>query len=217
MVSSLERHWPLFRLRLRTARLELRVPGDDDLAALVDLAAAGVHPPDEMPFVFPWTRAEPPRLQRAALQYHWGRRVEWRPEAWTAELVVVRDRQVVGAQGLGAKEFPVSRSVSSGSWLGRAHQGQGLGREMRAAVLHLAFAGLGALEARSAAFADNLASAAVSRRLGYELDGTEIHVVEGVRRVAHRFLLTRERWEATDRIPVEVEGLEPCLALFGLG
>jgi len=43
-----------------------------------------------------------------------------------------------------------------------AHQGQGIGREMREAILHLAFAGLGAQEALSGAFEDNVSSLATS-------------------------------------------------------
>jgi hypothetical protein len=30
------------------------------------------------------------------------------------------------------------------------------------------------------------------------------------------FRLEREAWEAGDRVPVEIVGLEPCLPLFGL-
>ena len=42
---------------------------------------------------------------------------------------------------------------------------------MRAAVLHLAFAGLGALEAQTSAWIDNTASQRVSLRLGYVHEG----------------------------------------------
>lgn len=49
---------------------------------------------------------------------------------------------------------------------------RGLGTEMRSAILHLAFDGLDAREASSEAFADNEASNAVSRSLGYEPTGT---------------------------------------------
>jgi hypothetical protein len=47
--------WPLFALRLRSARLELRSPTDPDLFALLEVARAGVHDPATMPFVIAWT------------------------------------------------------------------------------------------------------------------------------------------------------------------
>ena len=49
---------------------------------------------------------------------------------------------VAGVQGMLATDFAVNRQVSTGSWLGQAYHGRGIGKEMRAAILHLAFAGL---------------------------------------------------------------------------
>ena len=80
----------------------------------------------------------------------------------------------------------VRRSVASGSYLGLAHQGQGTGKLMRHALLHLAFAGLGAREARSEALAGNDASHGVSRALGYVEDGTETMSPRGVAATATR-------------------------------
>lgn len=45
--------WPLSGLRLVTGRLELRVPREGDLVALAELATAGVHDPEVMPFSIP--------------------------------------------------------------------------------------------------------------------------------------------------------------------
>jgi RimJ/RimL family protein N-acetyltransferase len=192
------------------------VPRDADLVELGRLAAAGIHPPEEMPFSVPWTDAPPEVLPRAVLQYHWGQRASLRPEAWTLDLVVLADGTVVGSQGLSARDFAISRTVTTGSWLGRAHQGRGLGREMRAAILHLAFAGLGAVRAESAALDGNVRSAAVSRRLGYVEDGEEIQVVRGERRIATRLALTPERLAAVpDLPPVAIRGLDACRALLG--
>jgi hypothetical protein len=41
---------PLFALRIRTPRLELRFPTEAELVELYGVAAAGIHPPEEMPF-----------------------------------------------------------------------------------------------------------------------------------------------------------------------
>ncbi|MFJ9098041.1 GNAT family N-acetyltransferase [Streptomyces sp. NPDC102405] len=75
------------------------------------------------------------------------------------------------------------------SWLGARFQRQGIGTEMRAAVLHLAFVGLNALEAMSGAFEDNASSFTVSMKHGYELDGVERHVVRGQPAIMRRLRL----------------------------
>jgi RimJ/RimL family protein N-acetyltransferase len=213
MVSS---RWPMAGLRLRTPALELRWPSPDDLDALAELAAAGVHDPEVQPFMVAWTDAPPDERARGTLQYHWSRWASWRPSDWMLELAVVRDGTVVGVQAIGARDFAVLREVSTGSWLGRRHQGQGTGTQMRAAVLHLAFEGLGAQYAVSAAFEDNTASLGVSRKLGYHDDGIERHVVRGRPAATRRLRLSRAGWKAARTIPVQIRGLEPCLPLFGL-
>ena len=86
---------------------------------------------------------------------------------------------------------------------------------MRAAVLHLAFVGLGAEEAISTAFVRNAASLGVSSRLGYEPDGIERRVVRGTAEVDRRLRLTRARWDLHRTVPVTIEGLAPCLAELG--
>jgi RimJ/RimL family protein N-acetyltransferase len=215
-MHPLVRDWPLFGLRVRCADVELRLPDESDLAALADVVRGGVHDPAAMPFMVPWSDAPPDDRARGVLQYHWGRWATWSTTKWFLELVVVRAGVVVGVQALRADEFAVRRSVSSGSYLGLAYQGQGTGKLMRHAMLHLAFAGLGAREARSEALAGNEASSGVSRALGYVEDGTEPQSPRGDAVTATRYLLTRERWEQTERPPVEIDGLDPCRALFGL-
>lgn len=208
--------WPLFGLRLRTPRLELRPASDEDLHALASLAAAGVHDPEEMPFAVPWTDVTPAERARSVLQFHWSQRAAWKPEKWSVEFAVVRDGTVVGTQGMGAADFAVLREVHTGSWLGRAYHGQGIGTQMRAAVLHLAFAGLGADCAVSGAFTDNAASLGVSRKLGYADDGIELNARRGQAAETQRLRLDRKTWEATRTVPVTIEGLEPCLPMFGV-
>lgn len=209
-------HWPLAGLRLTTPRLELRLPTPDDLGALAALAADGVHDPAVQPFTVAWTDVVPEQRARSVLQYHWRCWGEWQPENWKLNLAVVRDGVVVGTQGLSARDFSVRREVSTGSWLGRAHHRHGLGTEMRAAVLHLAFTGLGARHAVSGAYDDNAASQAVSHKLGYREDGIERHAVRGRPAVLRRLRLTAERWHPREPVPVTMEGLPGCLPWFGL-
>jgi RimJ/RimL family protein N-acetyltransferase len=87
---------------------------------------------------------------------------------------------------------------------------------MRAAVLALAFDGLGAEVAESGFFPGNAASARVSEKLGYQPNGEDVWAVSGRRAVEQRQRLTRGAWQR-DLVPVTIEGLEPCLKLFGVG
>ncbi|MFJ5676610.1 GNAT family N-acetyltransferase [Streptomyces sp. NPDC093097] len=208
--------WPLYRLRITTPRLELRLPDLDLLGELAESAAAGVHDETRMPFTVPWTAVGPEERGRATFQYVLGTLANWRAEDWTLSLVVLRDGQVVGLQDLSAADFAVTREAGTGSWLGLAHQGQGYGTEMRAAVLHLAFAGLGARAVTSSAMTDNPASLRVSEKLGYVPDGLAVTSVQGVARTLRRLRLNRADWEAHRSLPVEIHDLAPGLPLFGL-
>ena len=202
-------------LRVRTPRLELRLPSAHDLEALADLAADGVHDPDVQPFAVAWTDVSPHERALATLRYHWRCWGAWQPDDWTLNLVTVLDGTVVGTQGVSGRRFGVLREVVTGSWLGLAHQGRGIGTEMRAAVLHLAFEGLDARYALSGAHEDNAASLAVSRKLGYADDGIELHEVRGKPVVTRRVRLDRPSWQAHRTVPVEIDGLAPCLPHFG--
>src|ERR1051325_6795009 len=134
-------YWPLFDLVVRTPRIELRYPDDDLVCALAGLAARGIHDPDTMPFGIPWTDAPSPVLERGALQFYWGARVHLKPEKWDLPMAVVVAGTVVGVQAMHTEQFAVRRTFATGSWLGREHQGQGIGKEMRQGLLHPGFEG----------------------------------------------------------------------------
>jgi RimJ/RimL family protein N-acetyltransferase len=216
--GSIRRLWPFFGLRVSCGGIELRVPTDDDLAALAELAREPIHPVGYMPFSTPWTLAPADQRVRGVLKWHWRTRAEWAPEHWQLEMVAVNQGRVVGTQGLHGDNFAVTKEVSSGSWVGGAFQGQGIGTGMRRAMLQLAFLGLGASQARSGAFADNGASRRVSEKLGYLEDGTESFVRGGEPTTMIRFLLTRARWQeqATRWPAAEIEGWLRAAASEGL-
>jgi RimJ/RimL family protein N-acetyltransferase len=213
--ASLTDAWPLFGLRLRTERLELRLPTDDELIELMDLARVGIHPPDEMPFGVAWSTLPSPAFERGFMQHHWTMRGSWLPTDWTLNLTVEFEGVPVGTQTLGAREFAIHRTVSTGSWLGLEYQRRGFGREMRAAVLGLAFDGLGARVAESSAFLDNAASNAVSHALGYAENGLGSLAPNGIARATQNFRMTDEMWRARPRPPLTIEGLDACRELFG--
>ena len=105
--------------------------------------------------------------------------------------------------------------MHTGSWLGREHQGRGLGKEMRAAVLGFAFDGLDALVAETSAFLDNGPSNGVSRALGYEENGLGSLAPQGVPRVTQKFRMTAESWRSRPRPPLAIEGLDGIRDMFG--
>jgi RimJ/RimL family protein N-acetyltransferase len=206
---------PLTGLRLRTPRLELRLATVAELRALAALARAGVHDPAEMPFEVAWTdSANSPTFDDEFVEFHRQRLERSSPEEWRLELVAFAEGQPVGTQGLGAVRFREELEVSTGSWLGRSHQGRGLGLEQRAAVLQLAFEGLGARAAVSAAWEANGASLGVSWKLGYTEVGTKVAHPRG-EPVVHR-VLRLERADFTSPVPVEIEGLDALRAHLGL-
>ncbi len=210
---SLER-WPMHGLVLRVEDLELRLPDAAQLEELALLAQTLVDRPGEPLTDASWARKPPLEASRAVMQWQWKNWAELSPEVWKLCFVIIRDGVVLGTQELGAKDFRIVREVDSGSWIGRQHQGQGLGKLARHAILALAFDGLGAIGAHTGAAANNLASIGVSRSLGYVDSGFEVRVNRGERSEGLELRITREQWLERERPAVTIEGLEPCLPLL---
>ena len=191
--------WPPHGLLLRTPDLELRGMTEAWAERL-----AGVVPDDveHHPALAHFSPASD------VLQAHWRNKGLWLPSDWVLELVVLHEGEPIGLQALEGKDFARERVVDTHSWLVAAARGRGWGKQMRAAVLELAFGHLGAVAAVTEAWADNASSLGVSRSLGYVDAGTQDH--DG--RVMQHLRLTswRSPW------PVAVDGVAPCLALLGL-
>lgn len=205
--------WPIRHLVLRTPRLELRPDDDEGLFELVEVAKEGVHDPAEMPFNVPWTDRLADDNGLSMLQYFWGVRAKFAARDWAITFLVRHEGRVLGVQEVGARDFGVLREVNTGSWLGREHQGKGLGTEMRIAALQFAFDHLGADVARSAAWLGNHASNRVSEKLGYVRDGSLVIAPRGERSEHVRLRLdkanfVRPEWNTT------VEGLAECVQLI---
>jgi len=174
------------------------------------VAEGGIHPPEEMPFLVPWT--DDLDLD-AFLAFHHGCWESWTKERWSLNLVAFLDGRPIGTQGIEAESFAATRAVTSGSWLGTPYQRHGLGTEQRAALLELAFRGLGAETALSGALHYNVSSQRVSAKLGYTRTGSHLANVRGKQVEHYDYRLERADW----RSPVEVEiaGLEAARPLFG--
>lgn len=174
-MTSLAELWPPFALTLSTPRLTLRPIRDEDIPAVAAAALSGIHPAGKMPFSSPWTEAGPEELPANSARHIWTTRAECTKDKWSLQLGVWHGDDLIGCQDLGATGFGDLKTVTSGSWLRQSAQGQGFGKEMRAAVLIYAFDWLKAEVAESDAAAWNEASLGVSRSLGYELNGVFRH------------------------------------------
>jgi RimJ/RimL family protein N-acetyltransferase len=171
MATTVVTALPLLGLRISAGPVELRGITDDLLGPLADLAAAGIHAPDFMPFYTPWSLTPPSDMPRSFARHHWRGRAEFSPEKWTADLAVLWEGELVGAQGLATYDYVTTRSGETGSWLGRRFQGRGIGTAMRQVICAFAFDHLDAELVTSGAFTDNVASLAVSRKVGYTEHG----------------------------------------------
>lgn len=211
-------YWPLFDLEVRTPRLTMRYIDDDLAVELVALAAAGIHDPGWMPFGMPWSTAASPQLERGALQFYWRCRADLTPSSWNLNFAVLVDGTVVGTSGLLANDFGRMRQFETGSWLGRAFQGQGIGKEMRLATLTLGFAGFDAELATTGAWHDNVPSLGVTRSLGYTETGTRrmLRNDEAPDRMIG-FEMSRAHFEEhLRRADVELVGIEPVCDLLAI-
>jgi RimJ/RimL family protein N-acetyltransferase len=197
--------WPLHDLVLTTPDLELRVV---DEAAAKQLTALA---PDDLGF-----NPKIPSIGYDVLQNYWRSMGQWRVDDWVLPFVVRRHGEPLGVQALEGKDFVVRRVIDSYSWLVRSARGHGIGKQMRTAVLELAFRGLGAQYAISEAYEDNAASLGVSHHLGYRDNGRSVERRDGRPETvwSQHLLLPAADWSPSWE--VSISGLDACLPLFGL-
>ncbi|MCE9623782.1 MAG: GNAT family N-acetyltransferase [Actinomycetia bacterium] len=209
--------WPLFDLRVRTPRLELRYLDDELATELALLSAKGIHDPSTMPFGLPWSDVASPELERNAMQFYWRNRAETTPNSWSIGLATIVDGTVVGTTALETTNFPTLREFGTGSWLGREFQGKGIGKEMRVATLQLGFLGFGAEHATTSAWHDNEPSLGVTRSLGYSAVGVRRQLRRADSDTMHLFEMSRADFVARlQRDDITLHGVAGCLPLLGL-
>ena len=205
--------WPLQGIRLRTADLDLQVMTEADLPTLWELL------PDDVemnPHATTYAGLDERANRRAVLaQGYWRALGLWSPDDWALPFVVRSEGAVVGAQWLEGPDWRADRTVDSSSWLVPPARGRGLGQQMRAAVLALAFGPLRAEAAISSAVIGNAPSLGVSRALGYR--ETHRSVLEHSGETLQHVRLGREAWAASGGARgVVIDGVAPALPLFGI-
>jgi RimJ/RimL family protein N-acetyltransferase len=211
-------YWPVLDIRLRVGDLSLRPLTEADLATLTRVLPADLE-----------LNPDSPRYAGAALgtergtivhQDYWRAMGTWTVDAWRLNFGVWRGDTLLGAQELEGNDFIRLRTVDSASFLVAAARGAGLGKQMRRAVLTLAFGPLGAEYAITSAWHDNHASLGVSRSLGYADNGLERHRREGDADIVDdlvRLRLTRDAWVSSGQADgVTVDFPEACRPYFGL-
>ena len=218
--TTLDAAWPLFALRIRSERLVLRLPTDDELlGAHATLAQAGIHPPDEMPFGVAWsTIAEPgvrARLPRAPLGRPGG---AGQPDDWEPPPAGrARRRRRSGRRALHARAVRgpadgrhrvLARTAVPGPGLRQGDARRGARRSPSTASAPSV--------AQTEAFLDNAASngGLALARLRGERDRRSSRP-RACRARSQRFRMTAEMWRSRPRPPVTIEGLDACRDMFG--
>ncbi|ALV47202.1 GCN5 family acetyltransferase [Arthrobacter alpinus] len=209
--------WPPFELRLETPRLILRAIRDDDIPAAVEAARSGIHPVGQMPFSHPWTEAPAEEFPTNTARHIWRTRAEATKGKWSLQLGVWHGNDFIGCQDLGASDFENLKTVTTGSWLRQSVQGQGFGKEMRAAVVSYAFDWLNAEIAESEAAVWNGTSLGVSKSLGYETNGLFRQAWKPGEMTEVQYLrLTPDTFKRPDWV-LKVEGNRATAVHLGIG
>ncbi|WP_152360332.1 GNAT family N-acetyltransferase [Microlunatus speluncae] len=212
MISDI---WPVYRLQITTDRLMLRLPNEQELAEVAEVAGAGVHHASERPFLTPWTEGSARDRALAVVRGHWGQLADWAADRWGLGLGVFVDGRPIGMVSLRARDFRVVREVTTSSWLGLPYQAKGFGTEARIGLLTLAFDFLRAEAALTEVFQDNYSSQGVSRKLGYEPDGVSRDARGDEVLISDRLRLTRQNWIRSAHPRAAVAGFEACHPCFG--
>lgn len=208
--------YPPFGVAITGGGLELRALTPDDVPELLDVAAAGIVPEGApYPFVKDWALLAPNELRRNSTRFYFATWAAAGPEKWELLLVVRQAGRIVGAQDLRATDFAVGRVVHTGSWLGRSHQGRGIGTLMRQLVCAFAFDELGAVQCRTEAYLDNPASQRVSEKVGYERFDVAPVARLGMPAQEVRFRMAPGEFVRPPH-PVEYQGVEEFRSFIGL-
>ena len=208
--------WPPYALHLQCADMELSPVRDADLPELAEIARNGVRRDGVQAFPVDWDSGSPEQIARSLAQYHWATRAGLTVERWTIEFTVRVADRVVGVQGVSSDRYPLTRTVSTGSWLAPEEQGRGFGTRMRSMVIDAFARHFGTHRFDTGYIAGNDASRRVSEKLGYSPNGhRRLISQDGAPRTEHQLVLFAADYEHTDD-EVIVTGAEAVRRFLGL-
>lgn len=169
-------------LQIAVGGIVLAPPTDAQLEVLARHAATpeAVLPVSQSHFVKWLGGRTPDQIERQRIDRIRSNRDLSKRPGWTLDLAVLTDGAAVGLQSIsGFEQWPLRRAVGTTSWLIASAQRHGIGTAARAGVLELAFAHLRAEAAKSWALVENVASVAVSTKLGYRFVDSHVLVEDG--------------------------------------
>lgn len=213
---DLEAVWPPFALRLQCGDMELSPVREADLPELAAIAKGGIRHGSFPAFLVDWDSGSDEQIARNLAQYHWSTRADWSVDNWTIEFTVRVSGRAIGIQGVSADRFPLSRTVSTGSWLATTAQGQGYGTLMRRIIISAFISEFGAVRFDTGYVEGNEASRRVSEKLGYSPNGNRTIIVQD--RHAHtEHCMTLHADNFTNSTPaITVTGAVPVRQFLGL-
>ncbi len=172
---------------------------DADIPELAEIARGGVRRDGIEAFLVDWDSGSDDQVARSLAQYHWSTRVNFSVDDWTMEFTVRVGGRAVGVQGVNGHRYPLTRTVSTGSWLALPEQGHGYGTRMRRAVIEAFIGHFGAARFDTAYFQGNHASRRVSEKLGYSPNGNRTTVGQnGSVLTEQQMVLHAEDYECAD-------------------
>ncbi len=194
----------------------MRPMRDADFPEVLAVAHAGIHDPGLDAVLLPVDRRDGrPTSSGRSCSTTGGRGPSCSAAKWALDLGVWHEGRFVGVQGVSTEDFLVTRTGETGSWLGQQFHGRGIGTLMRQAMCVLCLDHLGFEEVMSAAFSDNPASLAVSRKVGYRRNGEQRLARKGVVASNVKLVLTPDDL-VRPPYDVEVVGAETFRELVGL-
>lgn len=215
MTRTLEEIWPPYGLVVEAGDLRMTALRESDVPEVLDVVAGGIHDPSWSPFLFPWTDAPAEEMPANYLRFYASTLTRTVDGDVSLELVVRRNGQVIGMQGMNGPDVAGTRRLETGSWLGLPFQGQGLGTRMRRMMCALAFDGLGLDAVTSSAWEDNAASRRVSEKVGYRETGRGQAERRGVPTPEVYFELRPDEFVRGDD-PVRITGADELPRFLGL-